>query len=151
LIARRALLAVAALAAATAASGPPPPAVGMLTIIAGADQNPGTSGNPAPVAIRVYELAASAKFERADVFALTESEQQTLGADDLGSEEFVLRPGETRVVTRGLKAGTQMIGVVVLFRDIDHAVWRAVAPVGVSGPTHLVLRTTRLGVTLTGA
>jgi type VI secretion system protein VasD len=151
LIGRRTLIAAAALFAATGNSGPPPPAVGVLTIIAGADQNPDPSGHPAPVAIRVYELAASGKFERADVFALTEREQQTLGPDDLGSEEFVLRPGETRTVTRGLKPGTQMIGVIVLFRDIDHAAWRAVAPVGVSGTTHLVLRTSRLGVTLAGA
>jgi type VI secretion system protein VasD len=150
-IARRALLALAAFFAATGASGPAPPAVGMLTIIAGNDQNPDLSGHPAPVAIRVYELAASAKFERADVFALTEREQQTLGEDDLGSEEFVLRPGETRTVTRELKKGVQLIGVVVLFRDIDRARWRAVAPVGVSGPTHLVLRTTGLGVTLVTA
>jgi type VI secretion system protein VasD len=144
---RRALFALAALFAATAAA-PAPPAVGMLTIIAGADQNPDPSGHPAPVAIRVYELAASAKFERADVFALTEREQETLGADDLGSEEFVLSPGETRTVTRELRPGVQLIGVVVLFRDIDHAQWRAVAPVGVSGPTRLILRTSGLGATL---
>jgi type VI secretion system protein VasD len=150
LTARRVLIALAALAAATA-MGPAPAAVGMLTIIAGADQNPDPSGHPAPVAIRVYELAASAKFERADVFALTEREQETLGTDDLGSEEFVLRPGETRTVTRQLKPGVQLVGVVVLFRDIDHAQWRAVVPVGVSGPTRLVLRTSSLGLTLTGS
>jgi type VI secretion system protein VasD len=151
LIGRRALLALAALFAATGNSGPAPPAVGMLTIIAGPDQNPDPSGHPAPVAIRVYELAASAKFERADVFALTEREQQTLGEDDLGSEEFVVRPGESRAISRELKKGTQMIGVIVLFRDIDHSHWRAVAPVGVSGPTHLVLRTSALGAALAAA
>jgi type VI secretion system protein VasD len=130
------------------AMAPAPAAVGVLTIIAGTDQNPDPSGQPAPVAIRVYELAASAKFERADVFALTEREQQTLGEDDLGSEEFVLSPGETRTVTRELRKGVQLIGAVVLFRDIDHAQWRAVAAVGVSGPTRLILRTSRLGVRL---
>jgi len=82
------------------------------------------------------------------VFALTEREQQTLGEDDLGSEEFVLSPGETRTVTRELRKGVQLIGAVVLFRDIDHAQWRAVAAVGVSGPTRLILRTSRLGVRL---
>jgi type VI secretion system protein VasD len=143
----RTLIAFAALFAAMAIA-PAPAAVGMLTIIAGADQNPDPSGQPSPVAIRVYELAASARFERADVFALTERERQTLGEDDLGSEEFLLSPGETRTVTRELKKGVQLIGVVVLFRDIDHAQWRALAPVGASGPMRLVLRTSALGVTL---
>ncbi len=62
-----------------------------------------------------------------------------------------MRPGETRTVTRELKPGVQLIGVVVLFRDIDHAQWRAVAPVGISGPTRLILRTSSLGVTLAAA
>jgi type VI secretion system protein VasD len=145
--ARRVPIAVAALCAAMAMA-PAPAAVGVLTIVAGADQNPDPAGQPAPVAIRVYELAAGARFERADVFALTEREQQTLGEDDLGSEEFVLSPGETQTVTRELKKGVQLIGAVVLFRDIDHARWRAIAPVGVSGPQRLILRTSRLGVTL---
>ena len=72
----------------------------------------------------------TAKFERADVFALTEHEQQTLGQDDAGSQEFVLSPGETQTKTFELKPGVQAIGVVVLYRDIDNAQWRADAPVG---------------------
>ena len=80
-------------------------------------------------------LKSTAKFERADVFALTEREQQTLGTDGLGSEEFVMRPGETRTITRELKPGAQFIGAAVLFRDIDRARWRAVAPVAPNGPS----------------
>lgn len=140
MIARRALLALVALFAAVAAAPPPPPAVLTLTIIAGPDQNPDPSGRPAPVAVRLFELNGTAKFERADVFALTEREQQTLGNEGQGSEEFVLRPGETRSVTRELKKGVQFVGVAVLFRDIDRSRWRAIAPVGVSGPTKLTLR-----------
>ena len=150
MIGRRALLALVALGGAACAA-PPPPAVLTLTIAAGLDQNPDPSGHPTPVAVRVYELAASAKFERADVFAFTEHEQETLGTDDLGLEECVLRPGETRTLTRQLKPGVQLIGVAVLFRDIDHARWRAVAPVGTSGPTRLVLRISGLGATLAGS
>ena len=54
-----------------------------------------------------------------------------------GSEEFVLRPGETRTIDREPKKGVQMLGVTVLFRDIDHATWRALAPVAASGTTRL--------------
>jgi type VI secretion system protein VasD len=147
-IARRALFGLLAVFAATAAAPPPPPAVLTLTIVAGPDQNPDPSGRPAPVAIRLFELNGTAKFERADVFALTEHEQQTLGDESQGSEEFVLRPGETRTVTRELKKGVQFVGIAVLFRDIDRSRWRVVAPVGVSGPTKLMLRVSGLNATL---
>jgi len=115
---RRGLLALPAALAACAAPPPPPPPppVLELTIAAGADQNPDQSGHPAPVAVRLYQLAATGRFERADVFALTEREAQTLAEQSLGSEELILRPGETRTVTRELKPGVQFLGVAVLFR-----------------------------------
>jgi len=147
-IARRALLGLFALLVVTAAAPPPPPAVLTLTIIAGADQNPDPTGHPAPVAVRLFELNGTAKFERADVFALTEHEQQTLGEEGQGSEEIVLRPGETRTITRELKKGVQFVGVAVLFRDIDRSRWRAIAQVGMSGPTKLALRINALSATL---
>lgn len=143
---RRSLLALLPLAAC--GPTPPPPAVLDLSIAAGPDQNPDVTGRPAPVAVRVFYLAASAKFERADVFALTEREAATLGADSMGSEEFVLRPGETRAINRMPKSGVQFLGVAVLFRDIDRARWRAVAPVAASGPTKLQLATAGIRVTL---
>jgi type VI secretion system protein VasD len=145
---RRALLAMVALLVGVAAAPPPPPAVLTLTIVAGADQNPDPSGRPAPVAVRLFELNGTAKFERADVFALTEHEQQTLGTDSQGSEEFVLAPGETRTITRELKKGVQFVGIAVLFRDIDRSRWRVIAQVGVSGPTKLTLRVNGLSATL---
>jgi type VI secretion system protein VasD len=147
-IARRALLSLFAVVVCVSAAPPPPPAVLTLTIVAGADQNPDGSGRAAPVAVRLFELNGTAKFERADVFALTEREQQTLGAEGQGSEEFVLRPGETRAVTRELKKGVQFVGIAVLFREIDRSHWRVIAPVGVSGPTKLTLRVNGLNATL---
>jgi type VI secretion system protein VasD len=147
-ITRRALMALITVLVAVGAAPPPPPAVLTLTIAAGSDQNPDPSGRPAPVAIRLFELNGNAKFERADVFALTEHEQQTLGEEGQGSEEFVLRPGETRTVTRELKKGVQFVGIAVLFRDIDRSRWRVVAPVGVSGPTKLMLQVSGLNASL---
>jgi type VI secretion system protein VasD len=148
MITRRALLGIVAVLA-TRCSSPPPPAVLTLNVIGGADQNPGTSGLPAPVAVRVFQLNDPAKFERTDVFALTEREQQTLGSESQGSEEFVLRPGESRTVTRELKKGVQFVGIAVLFRDIDQAHWRAVSPVAASGPSKLTLKINGLMATLT--
>ncbi len=147
MITRRVLLGAVAVLA-TSCSSPPPPAVLTLNVIGGADQNPGPSG-PSPVAVRLFQLNDPAKFERSDVFALTEREQQTLGSEGQGSEEFVLRPGETRMVTRELKKGVQFVGIAVLFRDIDQSRWRAVSPVAASGPSKLTLKISGLTATLT--
>lgn len=162
MIGRRALLRLAAAGPALSLAGlaarcasppppPPPPPTLDLTITGGADQNPGPSGTAQPVAVRLIQLNASAKFERADVFALTEREKATLGEDDAGSEEFVIRPGETRAVKHELKKGVQFLGAVVQFRDIDSATWRAFVPVAPSGPTKLALRTAGTTVTLAPA
>jgi type VI secretion system protein VasD len=119
-----------------------------LTMIGSAEQNPDAAGRPAPVAVRIYQLTQTAKFERADVFALTEHEQQSLGEDNAGSQEFVLSPGETQTKTFEPKPGVQAIGVVVLYRDIDNAQWRADAAVANSGPTKLTLNVGKLAITL---
>lgn len=150
MIHRRTFLAVPALLLAACASTPPP-AVLKLTVIGGPSQNPDSSGHPQSVAVHLYQLAASGSFERADVFALTEHEHQTLGADDLGSQELVLRPGETHTITRELTKGTRFIGVVVLFHDIDRARWRALAPVPASGSSRRVLKVNGLTATLVTA
>ncbi len=132
---------------------PPPPAPPLLTLTikAGPDQNPDSSGHPTPVAIRLFLLNGTAKFERADVFALSERERATLGDDTAGSEEFVVRPGETRMIEREPKKGVQFLGVAVMFRDIDQATWRAIAPIAASGRTRLVLTTGGLKTTLAPA
>ena len=56
-----------------------------------------------------------------------------------GSQEIVVRPGETRKVTLTPKPGVRYLGVAVLFHDIDRAQWRAIAPIAASGTTRLVL------------
>jgi type VI secretion system protein VasD len=147
MISRRCLLPLLP-ALALAHCGPKPPGVVTLTMIGSSDQNPDSTGKAAPVAVRIYQLTQTAKFERSDVFALTEHEQQTLGQDDAGSQEIVLSPGETQTKTFELKPGVQAIGVVVLYRDIDNAQWRADSAVATSGPTKLTLNVGKLAITL---
>lgn len=147
-IGRRHALWLIALLLTRCGGAPPPPAPPTLdlSVEAGADQNP-VSGSPTSVAIRLYQLAAPGAFESADVFALTDREAQTLGADDLGSQEFVLSPGEQRVVQTPLKPGAAFLGAVALFYDIDQAHWRALAPLASNGASRLLLTTS--GITLT--
>jgi len=127
---------------------PPPPPVLELTVTGSADQNPAADGAARPVAVHLYQLAATQKFTNADVFALVEHEQATLGADDLDSSQFVLKPSEKQDVKQKLKTGAQALGVVVWFHDIDKAQWRASAPVAASGPSKLVLNVEKLSVSL---
>jgi type VI secretion system protein VasD len=135
------------LALGACAAPPPPPAVVTIEVEGGADQNPDPSGRPSPVALQVYLLNATAKFERGDVFALTERERDTLGADSAGSEQFVIAPGEKRTIVREPRAGVQAIGLVALFRDVDAgARWRVVLPIATSGPTKIKVRLERNAV-----
>lgn len=146
---RELLLLPAGLLLARCAPPPKPPAVLTLTMVGGADQNADPSGKAAPVAVKVYQLSSTAKFESSDWATLTEHEQQTLGQDEAGtSQQFVVSPGETQTKTFELKNGVQAIGILALFRDIDRAKWRAVERVADSGPIKLTLTIGKLAVTL---
>ena len=134
--------AVLLLAALAGCSGMTVPSATLeLTLQGGADQNPDAIGNPAPVAVHVYHLASAERFERADLFALIEREAATLGTDVLRSEEFVLAPGEISKIRQPINNNVRYVGIIVLFRDIDHATWRAMSPVSTSAPLILVLKT----------
>jgi type VI secretion system protein VasD len=127
---------------------PKPPPVVIINLTGGADQNPDVNGVPSPVAVRIIQLTATNTFERADVFALIDHQQQTLGADQAGSQEFVLAPSEQRSITIDPKPGVTAIGVAALYRAIDDSQWRADAPVATNGPTKLAATIGKLTVTL---
>jgi len=136
---RRLLIGAVAAALLLAACGAPPPPMVDLTIRANADINPNAAGTPVSVAVRLYSLNGTSRFESADVFSLMQREAQVLGTESTGVEEMLVRPGETRKAVLVPKAGVRFIGIAVMFRDIDRAQWRVVAPIAESGPTKLVL------------
>jgi type VI secretion system protein VasD len=146
---RGSLLAAAALL--LPAAGQPPPPVVDIAITIGPAVNPGIDGRPLPVAVRLYLLTAAGKFEGADVFALIEREQATLGAELIAREELTFTPGSTRQLTREADSRTRFLGAIVLFRDIDRARWKAIQPVASTGTTRLRLDADRLEATLTPA
>jgi type VI secretion system protein VasD len=140
MIRRRLLLAApAVLLIEGCGGGPPPPAVVDLTIRANPDINPNPAGTPVSVAVRLFSLSARGRFASADVYSLMQREAAVLGTESTGSEEVVVRPGETRKVNLTPKPGTRFLGVAVLFRAIDSAQWRAIAPIAESGLTRLQL------------
>ena len=151
-LARRACLVMPALLLARCAPKPPPPPPPPpsveLTIKGGADQNPGPGGQPTPVAVQLYLLTAGGRFAMADAYALMDRAAAVLGEDASATETAMVRPGETKTLTLAPKPGVRMLGIAVMFRDIDRATWRAQAPIAPHGPTRLVLTINRLKANL---
>jgi type VI secretion system protein VasD len=136
---------------ALAGCSQPPPPVLTLTMVGTQDQNPDPAGRSSPVAVRVYQLSGTGKFEQADVFALKDNEMKTLGADEAApSQEYLIAPGDSKTITINLKPNVSSIGVAVLYRDIDRAKWRADAPAAANGPTKLTATAGKLEMTLKG-
>jgi type VI secretion system protein VasD len=134
-----------------AGCSPPPPPVLTLTINGTNDQNPDPTGRSSPVAVRVYQLSGTGKFEQADVFALKDNEQKALGQDAAtASTEYLVAPGDNKTITVNLKPNVSAIGVAVLYRDIDRAAWRADAPAAANGPTKLTATVGKLALQLKG-
>lgn len=116
-----------ALALAVGCGGGPPLLRG--SIKAEPSVNPDRGGRPSPIVVRVYELKAIAAFNNADFFTLFDKEQESLGGELVGREEYQMQPAETKQYSRQLQPDTKFIGVVGAFRDLDQARWRQTAPV----------------------
>jgi len=120
---------LAALLVAACGTSPPKPARVSGTIVAAPNLNPSVSDRPSPLRMRVYELKSATAFNQADFMSLYQSDQGALGADLAAREEFILQPGESRPWVKTLNPDTRFIGIVALYRDLEHAVWRTVVPV----------------------
>jgi len=128
---------------------PPPPPVLTLNILGSLGQNPDPNGHGTTVAVRLYQLAATGRFQSTDVYSLMGQEAAVLGSDEMGmSEQFLVAPGASLTETRALKPMVTSVGLAVLFRDINHSAWKLVAPVAANGPSVVTLRITGLTATL---
>jgi type VI secretion system protein VasD len=121
------LTVVVAVAVAAGCSSGPPLVRGAITV--DPTTNPDLRGRPSPVVVRVYELKSLGAFNGADFFSLFEKEQEVLGGELVGREEFHLSPAETRPYQRQLQPDTKFIGVVAAFRDLEGSLWRQAVPV----------------------
>jgi type VI secretion system protein VasD len=108
---------------------PPPPASPPQQFIAhlraAADVNPDGSGRPSPLVVRVYVLKQDQGFKAAELFALYDKEKETLAADLLASQEFELKPGESRDYTFTALPQARSFAVLAAYRDLRNAQWRA--------------------------
>ncbi len=117
------------------------PTLAQVSIDVDANANPDSKGRASPVTVRYFELRSLAAFDSADFFSLFERDKETLGAELVAREEFQMRPKEQRKVDRTLQPDTHYVGVVVAYRDLEHATWRAAVPVA---PEKLNLVTIKL-------
>src|SRR5450631_1673622 len=99
---------------------PPPPPPVMLTFAfrASSDVNPDAQSRPSPVVVRFYELKDDAAFKDADIYALFDKEQATLGSALVVREEYELAPGEHRTKSLQLPPEVHFMAVVAAYRDI---------------------------------
>ncbi len=108
---------------------PPPPTRLVLDIQASSRLNPNPNGNPAPLVVRIYELAETGRFTGTGFHPLYQDDRSALGGDMLGREELRLRPGAQQTLEKTLNPTTSAIGVLAAYRSLDGIRWRAVVPV----------------------
>jgi type VI secretion system protein VasD len=119
------------------------------TISAAADLNPSATQRPSPLVLRIYELRSDTAFSRADFIALYQSEQATIGADLVLKDEFMLTPGESRAYQRTLSIETRYLAVFGAYRNVERAVWRAIAAVPPGKALKLAIRAESQALSLT--
>lgn len=94
-----------------------------VIIRADANINPGDTGQPSPVVVRVYELKGIKAFNNASFFDF-DDDTKLLGADLISSREYELLPGTERKYDSEISSEAAHIGIIVSFRDIQSAKWR---------------------------
>lgn len=106
---------------------PTPTAVPAATfeVVAERSLNPDINGIPKPVLLRFYELRATAAFERAGFLDLQDKDEAQLGGDFVRRDEFLIVPGERRVLERKGNPEVRAFGLFAAYRDLERSTWRA--------------------------
>ncbi|GLQ31845.1 type VI secretion system lipoprotein TssJ [Litoribrevibacter albus] len=91
--------------------------------------NPDMDGRPSPVVVKVYELASRTRFINQDFFVLYDSPESVLGVDLLKTEELEFQPGDRLEFKMSLSPAAQYVAMVVAYRDIEKARWKAIVEV----------------------
>lgn len=100
-----------------------------LAVASQPNVNPDSSGRPSPVVVKMYELRGDLAFKQNDFYTLFHEPVKALGSDLIAADELIFIPSEARVVSYEPMPATHFVGVVVGFRQIERAQWRAIIPV----------------------
>ncbi len=138
----RFIVLAATLAALCGCASPPPPVpptVVNITLITTADDNPTTTGQGAPLALRVYQLGATATYTTAEFFPLFNDDATTLKTDLVHRDDFLLPPGTTKTETLNPKDPVTAIGFFGAYRTYATATWRASTDIAPHKTTNITL------------
>ena len=125
---------------------PPPPTLVNVSITTASDANPNGAGQGAPVIVRVYQLASSSAFEKAEFFRLLNQDGVTLGADLLKKDEFLVPPGSSKTLKLESAASVKAIGVFAAYRSFGAVTWRGVADVPEHKTTEIAVNADASGI-----
>jgi type VI secretion system protein VasD len=106
------------------APSPPKPRIVAITLESSADLNPDSDGRASPVVLRLYQLSSTDDFLNAEFVALYRNDAATLGRALIAKKELAVLPGEHSTIKLELAGDARSLGVLVAYRDIDHATWR---------------------------
>lgn len=95
-----------------------------VTVVAGSRLNPDDQGRSLPTAVRVFQVASTAKASQAELIDLVRDPKEALGEDLKGIEELLLQPGERVERTIAREKETQALLVVGLFRRPTGSGWK---------------------------
>lgn len=108
----------------------------IFEVVADAQINPDREGVPKPVLLRIYELRATATFDRAGFFDLQDKDAAQLASDFVRREEFLFTPGQRQVIERKGNPDVRAFGLFAAYRDLERSTWRA----SVDAPNSVELR-----------
>ncbi|ABC34811.1 type VI secretion system lipoprotein TssJ [Burkholderia thailandensis] len=92
------------------------------------DVNPDINRKPSPIVLKVFQLKTASAFESADFFSLQDKPQSVLGADLLGVDRIILRPGDARTLHYRGNVDAGAIGIVAEYRVLEKNRWRMTVP-----------------------
>jgi len=92
-----------------------------LTLSADKKSNPNEKGQPSPVSVRIYELKSTEAFLMSDYFTIIDGSDAELLTQIKKVYQSMIKPGEKRDVSIYPTADSVALGIVVAYRDINHA------------------------------
>lgn len=99
-----------------------------ITLDVAPDVNPDLNRKPSPIVLKVFQLKTASAFESADFFSLQDKPQSVLGADLLGVDRIILRPGDARTLHYRGNVDAGAIGIVAEYRVLEKNRWRMTVP-----------------------
>lgn len=91
--------------------------------------NPDINNHPSSVVVRIYQLNSPLNFENALYEDLFNAKQNTLGAELIAVNEYLVDPGMSQSFDVEIAATAKFIGVAVGYRSVDMVTWRVIQPI----------------------